>query len=356
MRRYLIYAPDRFARRDAKTAHGVIAYSSDQVVAIVDPACAGKRVCDVLPLPACRAPIVGSLREGLAYKPTTLLLGTAPVGGALPDAWRGDICAAIEAGLEIASGLHQFLTDDPQFAKLAREYGVRLWDVRATPPPRIFDGSVYAVPAPTLLCIGNDCAVGKMTVALELCRAAERHSVCATFVPTGQTGILIAGWGTAIDRVIADFVPGAVEALVLEAAKTQPALIVVEGQGAINHPAYAPVSLALLYGSAPDALLLVCDPLRTAMHSFDTPTLTYRESIRLNEALCAAVKPACVVGVALNTRGLCDADAQAQIAEAHRQTGLPADDVVRYGPDALYEAIASSLQRLPRLVPPVTSA
>jgi len=291
------------------------------------------------------APIVASVSEALRYEPTALLIGTAPRGGALPPAWRAEILAAIAAKLEIVSGLHDMLGEDQEFRLAAQRAGVRIWDVREPPETPLFSGAVYKIPVPTLLLVGNDCSVGKMTVALELCNAAQRAGKRATFVPTGQTGIMIAGWGISVDRVIADFAPGATESLVLYAAQSNPDLIVVEGQGAINHPAYAPVTLALMYGAAPDALVLVCDPTRERIGGYETPTLGYRELIGLHEALLATVKPARVVGLALNTRYLDDAAARAQIERARSETGLPADDVVRNGPDALYAAIAPDMRK-----------
>lgn len=343
-RRYAILAPERFAE-DAKTAHGVIAYGSDATVAVIDPRCAGRRVRDVLPYLNSDAPIVNDLEAALAYGPTALLIGTAPQGGALPEEWRAAVLAGIDAGLEIVSGLHDMLGEDAQFAAAAKARGVRIWDVRSVPDVPLFSGDVYGLASPTLLLVGNDCAVGKMTVALELVRAALARNVRAAFVPTGQTGILIAGWGISIDRVIADFAPGATEHLVLQAAARGTDLIVVEGQGAINHPAYAPVTLALMYGSAPDALVLVCDPTHRTIANFPTPTLGYRGLIRIHEALLATVKPATVVGIALNTRGLDDEQAQTAIAQARAETHLPVDDVVRFGCDAFYAQIAPHLKR-----------
>ena len=341
-RRYVVLAPGRFAD-DAKTAHGVIAYGTDETVAVVDPTNAGKRVRDVLPYLENDAPIVASVTDALQYAPSSLLIGTAPKGGALPAEWRAEILAAIAAKLEIVSGLHDQLGADTEFKLAAHRAGTTIWDVREPPEVPLFSGAVYDVAAPTLLLVGNDCAVGKMTVALELCRAAERVGKRAAFVPTGQTGIMIAGWGISVDRVISDFAPGATETLVLYAAQSNPDLIVVEGQGAINHPAYAPVTLALMYGAAPDALVLVVDPTRGRVSGYDTPTLGYRELIRLHEALLATVKPARIVGIALNTRLLDEAQARAEIERARRETGLPADDVVRNGPDALYAAIAPQM-------------
>jgi uncharacterized NAD-dependent epimerase/dehydratase family protein len=341
-RRYAVLAPDRFAE-DAKTAHGVIAYGTDETVVVIDPAHAGKRVREVVPYLNSDAPIVAGVAEALHYGPTSLLIGTAPKGGALPASWRAEILEALGAKLEIVSGLHDQLGTDSEFKLAAQRAGTTIWDVREPPEVPLFSGAVYKVAAPTLLLVGNDCSVGKMTVALELCRAAERAGTKAAFVPTGQTGIMIAGWGISVDRVISDFAPGAAETLVLYAAQSNPDLIVVEGQGSINHPAYAPVTLALMYGAAPDTLVLVVDPVRERVTGYDTPTLGYRELIRLHEALLATVKPARTIGIALNTRLLSDAQAREEIERARIETGLPADDVVRYGPDALYAAIAPQL-------------
>jgi uncharacterized NAD-dependent epimerase/dehydratase family protein len=251
----------------------------------------------------------------------------------------------IDAKLEIVSGLHEVLSADREFRAAARAAGTTIWDVREPPAVPLFSGDVYDVPVPVLLTVGNDCAVGKMTVALELTRAAVAAGVKARFVPTGQTGIVIAGWGISVDRVIADFAAGAAEQLVLYASHEGAELIVVEGQGAINHPAYAPVTLALMTGCAPDALLLVCDPSLRRIESFPTPVLPYDRLIALHEALLEAVKPAPIVGIALNTRGLSDEQARAEIASATAQTGLPADDVVRFGAARLYAAIAPNIAK-----------
>lgn len=341
MRKYLVLAPGNF-KDNAKTAHGVIRYSADRTVAVVDPDLAGMRVRDVLSHLPCDAPIVASVAEGLRYAPSALLIGTAPKGGQLPAAWRAEILEAIDAGLEIVSGLHDMLGDDPEFARRAEQNGTRIWDVRKPADVPLFTGSVYDVRQPVLLAVGNDCAVGKMTVMLELSRASLGR---AAFVPTGQTGIMIAGWGIAIDRVVSDFATGAAERLVLEAARSDCDSILVEGQGGINHPAYAPVTLALLYGAAPDALLLVVDPKRARAETFGTPLLSYAELIRTHESLCATVKPARVVGVALNTYGLSNERAASEIARARQETELPADDVVRNGPSRLWEAIVPRLKK-----------
>ncbi|HET6276073.1 MAG TPA: DUF1611 domain-containing protein [Candidatus Cybelea sp.] len=341
-RRYAILALDRFAT-DAKTAHGVIRYGDDDVVAVIDPASAGRRVRDVLPYLESDAPIVESVEAALRYAPTALMIGTAPKGGGLPPAWRGAVLEAIAAKLEVVSGLHEQLARDREFLVAARAAGTTIWDVREPPEVPLFCGDVYAIAAPVVLTVGNDCAVGKMTVSLELVRAANAAGKSARFVPTGQTGILIAGWGISVDRVISDFAAGAAEQLVLYAAREGADCIVVEGQGAINHPAYAPVTLALMTGSAPDALVLVCDPRRAQIETYSTPTLSYRESIAIHEALLETVKPAKVIGIALNTQGLAEHEARAEVERARDETGLPAADLVRFGAQDFYAAIAPGI-------------
>ena len=348
MRRYVILAPDRFVE-DAKTAHGVIRYGTDEIVAVVDPSAAGRRVRDVVAHLDSDAPVVASVAEALAFSPTSLLIGTAPKGGGLPPEWRAAVLEAIAAKLEIVSGLHEILAQDRQFRRAAAAAETTIWDVREPPDVPLFSGDAYDVSAPVLLTVGNDCAVGKMSVSLELVAAACDAGVRARFVPTGQTGILIAGWGISVDRVIADFAPGAAEQLVLYAAHEGAELIVVEGQGAINHPAYAPVTLALMTGCAPDGLILVCDPQRVTIESYPTPILDYAELIALHEALLAAVKPGPVIGIALNTRGMSDAQAREAIERARSQTGLPADDVVRFGGERFYNEIFPNIvKRAPR--------
>jgi len=343
-RRYAILVPGRF-KSDAKTAHGVIRYGADEVVAVIDPSLAGRRVRDVLPYLKSDVPIVAGVAEALEYSPTALLIGTAPKGGALPPDWRTAVLSAIEARLEIVSGLHEILDEDREFRVAARAAGTTIWDVREPPEVPLFSGKVYDVNAPVVLTVGNDCAVGKMTVSLELVRAANATGKKARFAATGQTGVLIAGWGICVDRVISDFAAGATEQLVLYAAHEGADLIVVEGQGAINHPAYAAVTLALMTGSAPDALVLVADPRRKQIETYPTPTLSYAESIAIHERLLATVKPARVVGIALNTLAISEDEARAEIARAREETGLPAADLVRFGADDFYAAIAPRIAK-----------
>lgn len=344
-RSWLVLADGYLKERNAKTAHGVIRYSRDQIAAVIDRDHAGKRLAEVMPELERDAPIVASVGEGLAFEPTTLLLGVATPGGWMPGHWRTWILDAIDAGLEIVNGLHTFLRDDEEFVRHSEEKNVTLWDVR-DPPPGIplFSGKSLEVPQRVVATVGSDCAVGKKTTAIELAAAARAKGVNAEFIATGQTGIMIAGKGIAVDRVIADFVAGAAEKLVCDADPSSE-VVVVEGQGSLWHPAYSGVTLALLHGSAPEVLVLCHQAGRSAIEEppyTKLPSLT--EMIRTYESLASFVRPARVACVSLNCKGLSESDADAAIAVVERETGLPAADVNRGGADRLWDAVAATLE------------
>ncbi|HUN28425.1 MAG TPA: DUF1611 domain-containing protein [Alphaproteobacteria bacterium] len=348
MRRYAILTEGMLTGSNGKTAHGVLRYRAESVVVVIDSTYAGKRVDDVLPWLGSHAPIVASLDEALAYDPTSLLIGVATEGGHLPAAMRPALLSAIDAGLEIVNGLHEFLRDDPEIVLRAERSGARLWDVRI-PPENIplFSGAAYDVASQVVLAIGSDCAVGKMTAMLEVERAAKAQGAKIEFLATGQTGILIAGKGIAVDRVISDFITGAAEQLVLEAAPKADVLL-VEGQGGIFHPAYAPVTFGLLYGSAPDALLLCHRANKTHIDGFDVTLPDLPELIAAHEALVGKIKPARVIAVALDTSALSEEDARRAIEHAAKITGLVVDDPVRNGGAALWHAIEQAVRTTPK--------
>ena len=347
-RRYAVLIEGYLADPSAgKTAYGVMRFRSSEIAAVIDSAHAGKRVVDVVPALRCYAPIVASVDEALKHGPTSLLVGVATHGGALPPALRPAILRAIDAGLEIVNGLHQFLTDDPEFAEHAKKSGARLWDVRAVGTIPAFTGAVYDVPQRVVLAVGSDCAVGKMTAMLEIERAARENGTQAEFIATGQTGIMIAGWGICVDRVISDFVTGAAEQLLLGASRLSDVLL-VEGQGSIFHPAYAPVTFGLLYGSAPDVLLLCHRPNMTHIDGFPNAIPDLRTLIEAHEMLLESVKPARVGAIALDTSALDAVGAARAIQDVERETGLPADDPVRNGGRKLWNALADALARTPK--------
>src|SRR5262249_31129377 len=178
--------------------------------------------------------IVGSVEEGVALGPTTALVGVATAGGRFPPAFRAQIRACIAHGLDVENGLHEFLTADPELVELAQAHGVELRDLRKPPPDlNVPTGAHLEAPARTGRTVGSDCAIGKMTVATELAREARRRGVASAFVPTGQTGIAIAGWGISVDAVVADFIAGAAERLVIEGHRRGGELLIVEGQGSL---------------------------------------------------------------------------------------------------------------------------
>ncbi len=338
-RRYAILAEGRFTNRHAKTAHGLLRYGKDEVVAAIDSTLAGRRVRDVMPALERDAPIVGSLEEALEFSPTSLLVGLAPAGGRLPGEWMEALRSAAEAGLEIVNGLHQRLA--PEFP------GKPVWDVRE--PPKdipLFSGEGFGVGPKVALTVGTDSAIGKMTATLEIERAARAAGLSAAFVPTGQTGVVIAGWGLCVDAVVADFIAGTSEQLVLEAAKASPDLILVEGQGSLGHPAYSGVTLGLLHGSCPDCLILcAADPTEEVFRGVPRPEVS--RIARLYEEVASLVKPAPVVAVSLNTRGLDDGEAAELIAAVADETGLPAADPFRGSADPILEAVLEAPKTRP---------
>jgi uncharacterized NAD-dependent epimerase/dehydratase family protein len=342
-RRYAILTEGMLATSNGKTAHGVLRYRGESVAAVIDSQFAGKRVSDVLPWLGSNAPIVASFDEALAFEPNALLVGVATEGGHLPPAHRAPVLAAVDAGLEIVSGLHDLLRDDAEIVERAERSGSHLWDVRVPPASiPLFSGAAYRVPAQVVLAIGSDCAVGKMTAMLEVERAARSSGARVEFVATGQTGILIAGKGIAVDRVISDFITGAAEQLVLQAAATAD-VVLVEGQGGIFHPAYAPVTFGLLYGSAPDALVLCHRANKTQIDGWDVELPELAELVAIHEQLVARIKPARVIAIALDTSALDEHRARQAIERAAEQTGLFVDDPVRSGGGAMWHAIAQAL-------------
>ena len=344
-RRYAILTEGHLLDRRAKTAHGVIQYGRDEIAAVIDSAFAGQDVRVVLPRLGRSGPIVASLRDALAYEPTSLLLGVANQGGFIPEGFRPQILDAIDAGLEIVSGLHQLLRDDSEFVARAQASGSTLWDVRVPPAGiPLFSGAAYRAPHVIALAVGSDCAVGKKSVMIELDRAARAGGDATEFVATGQTGTLIAGKGIVVDRVISDFITGAAERLVLGVAPDVDVAL-VEGQGSLWHPAYAPVTLGLLFGCAPDLLIMCIDTTREEVEEYGVKLPPLLDMIRAHEALVQPIKPARVAAVAVNTATLSDAEARDAIARAQTSSGLPADDVVRFGGARLWRAVREAAER-----------
>jgi uncharacterized NAD-dependent epimerase/dehydratase family protein len=334
--RYLILAEGYSADPHyGKTMRGVLRYRSEAVVAILDSTRKAGETDEGVP-------IVGSVADALHFAPNTALVGVATQGGRFPPAWLELLRECIANGLDIENGLHEFLADDPELRDLAAKHDVELRDLRRPPADlSTATGANLEVPGTIVLTVGSDCAIGKMSVALELDLEARRRGLRSLFVPTGQTGIAIAGWGISVDAVVADFIAGAAEQLVVEGAARGGELLWVEGQGAILHPVYSGVTLGLYHGSVPHLLLLCHEVGRTEIEGVGggphvIPPL--RELVELHERLALPVRPARVAAIALNTRNVTEPEAWAAIAEAEAETGLPADDPVRFGAGKLLDA------------------
>jgi uncharacterized NAD-dependent epimerase/dehydratase family protein len=321
-----------------KTMRGVLRYRRDEVVAILDSTRAEETEEDV--------PVVGSVEDSLPLEPTTALVGVATQGGRFPPEWVAILHACVEHGLDVENGLHVFLGDDPELRALAAERGVELRDLRRSPADlSTATGENLSVDATIVLTVGSDCAIGKMTVSLELDLEARRRGLRSIFVPTGQTGMVIAGWGIAVDAVVADYLAGAAERLVLEGRERGGELLWVEGQGSLLHPVYSGVALGLYHGSVPHLLVLCHEYGRTEVEGAGggphaIPPL--RELVELHERLALPARPARVVAVALNTRALGEEEARAAIEAAEEETGLPADDPVRFGAAKLLDAVLAA--------------
>jgi uncharacterized NAD-dependent epimerase/dehydratase family protein len=324
-----------------KTMRGIIRYGPDPVVAILDSARAGETHEHI--------PIVASVEDALAYKPTVAVVGVATTGGRFPPAWRELLKSCLAHGLDLESGLHEFVSEDPELVELARSHGATLRDLRKPPDGlNVPTGANLEVDAQIVLTVGSDCAIGKKTVAVELDLEARRRGLASVFVPTGQTGIAIAGWGIAVDAVVADFLAGAAERLVVEGAERGGRLLFVEGQGSLVHPLYSGVTLGLVHGAAPH-LFVLCHR-AGAIEIEDSPghpIPPLRELVELHERIALPRRPAKVACIALNTAGIeSDDEARSAIASEAAAVGLPADDPVRFGAAYLLDAILARLGRV----------
>jgi uncharacterized NAD-dependent epimerase/dehydratase family protein len=325
--------PDR-----AKTAVGVLRYADHDVVAVLDRTAAGQRVPDRLP-DVQDAPIVEGI-DAVTDDVDALVIGIAPIGGGFDESWRPDVVGALERGWAVVSGLHYFLADDPEFRELADRHGGDLWDVREPPEDlTVAEGRAGEVDADVVLTVGTDCSTGKMTTSVELVEAAQARGIDAAFVPTGQTGIIVEDWGIPVDRTVSDFTAGAVERMVCERGDDHD-LLVVEGQGAIGHPAYSAVTCGILHGAMPDRLVLCHEAGREVVHgyeAFDIPPVP--AVVALYESLAEPVAETSVVAGSLNTAHLDDAAANEAIVEYATAIDAPATDPIRFDAAEIIDAV-----------------
>ncbi len=326
---YLLFlgdAPDDLA---AKTARGIADWRPEW--------CLGE-----LRLPGCKTTLdlpAMSVAEAAEAGAQTMIIGVANRGGIIPDSWNDTLRAALKAGMDIASGLHQPLTNVPGLGALAAEHGRKLIDVRR--PDREFDVAAGSRrPGKRLLTVGTDCSVGKMYTSLAIEKEMKERGMAADFRATGQTGIFIAGGGVPIDGVIADFISGAAEWLTPDNDPDH--WDIVEGQGSLFHPSFAGVSLGLLHGAQPDALVLCHEPTRAHMRGLpDRPMPSLEDCVEENLRAARLVNPDVrFIGTSVNTRALGDAEAADLLYEIESRLGIPAVDSMRTGAKRLVEALS----------------
>ena len=334
-RRLLILTEGHTNPHTAKTASCLIRYCRDEVVALLDSTQRGKTTQELLGVGG-DLPVVASIAE--APGANTLLLGIAPAGGKIPLPWRKVILEAISRGMGVTAGLHDFLTEDPEFVEAARRSGVTLTDVRKNDEKDVARQQGLRGDCLRILTVGHDCSVGKMVTAVEITNGLKRAGHDAKFLATGQTGIMVEGDGCPIDRVIADFVSGAVEKMVKRNQHHE--ILLIEGQGSLVHPSYSGVTLSLLHGAAPQAMILCYEIGRDTVSGLEHLKIPPLKKMReLNETMASIFWPCRVIGVSMISR-LVDAQAaEAERTRVQRELGVPVCDVIRHGPDALVNAI-----------------
>jgi uncharacterized NAD-dependent epimerase/dehydratase family protein len=323
-----------------KTGISMLRYSPHQIVAVIDETAVGESVSALTGIDRDVA-IVPSLAAALALEPTVLAIGLAPSGGRLPEPWYEEVKAAIKAGLSVMNGLHTQMNEDVEITSSIQP-GCWVWDVRREPEGlAVGSGRARLLKCDRVLTVGTDMAVGKMSTSIELNRAAKAKGLRSKLIATGQTGLMLGEDGVALDAVRVDYASGAVEQCLLRYGEDHDILF-IEGQGSILNPA-STATLPLLRGTQPTHLILVHKAnLSNLQHfsEFEIPPLA--EVVKLYEAIATAggtFAPAKVVGIALNTFGLSEAEGLAAIAAVSQETGLLCSDVVRFGAESLLDCI-----------------
>ena len=325
---YLLFLGDAHDQLAAKTADGVAQWRPDW--------CVGQYRLD-----GCNANLGlpdKTLEQAVEEGAKTLIIGVANRGGRISPAWQQTMVRALELGMDIASGLHNKVADVPIVRETAERLGRNLFDVRH--PDRDFDlGTGAKRPGMRLLTVGTDCSIGKMFTALALEKEMRARGMNADFRATGQTGILIAGSGVSIDAVVADFISGAVE--YLSPANSPDHWDVVEGQATVLHPSYAGVTVGLVMGSQPDAMVVCHEPTRPHMRGLPhRPVPSIKETILAHEVCAHVTNPdAKVIGIAVNTSGMAAPEAMAYLRGLEDEFSLPAEDPVRTGTGRLVDRV-----------------
>ena len=342
----IVLANRAFGTLESKTANDLVIYGSGKydISAVIDEEKAGKDAGLILGVGKRNIPVVRNLKEALKLKPGALIIGIAPPGGSLPEAWKDIVREAIKNRLDIVSGLHYFFGDQPEFVKLAEKHGVKLIDLRKPPKNMQVLMKLIDIKVPVVAILSTDAATGKNIVMMELAKEAEKRGYKVGAVATGQTMMLVRGdAGAALDAIPGDFISGTVAKMTADVAKMGKDLIIVEGQASLSHPAYAVETCAILYGSQPDAVIMVHDPFRGTRDGFPTMKVASpKREIRLIETINPKAKVVAIsISYIYNYAGVkSDDEIRAAMRQAEKETNLPATDVQRFGAAKLFDAMA----------------
>ncbi|WP_375551421.1 DUF1611 domain-containing protein [Rhodophyticola porphyridii] len=355
----IVYCEGNFAKIDGKTANGLVRHSEAyRILSVIDAVHAGRDSGQILDEVSNHIPIFGDLEQAVVHEatiPATLIYGMAPSNGKLSLEDRGVVLDAIALGMNIVSGLHEYLGDDPEIASAAEAGKVTIRDIRKPRPSkdmRLFDGSVGDVGAIRIAVLGTDCAIGKRTTATILASALNARGIRTVLVGTGQTGLMQgAKYGVAMDAVPPQFCCGELERAIVSASqREQPDVILIEGQGALSHPAFC-TSAFILRGSQPNAVILQHAPKRA--HRCDFPNMAMPDpgdEIALIEAF-ADTK---VIGMTINHEGMTETAVNSAIGDYARDLGLPVTDALSRPTAHLIELVLSAYPQL-RLIPVVAT-
>lgn len=337
MKRISILARGCFNTDKAKTAHGLIRHCKRfKIIEVVDETLAGKDAGEVMGIGNAGIPIV----KDFSKNTDAVVIGIAPPGGRLPKQLRLDIKRAIKNRINIISGMHEFLSDIPEFSELAKKYHVKIWDVRK-PPENLDIARGLKHKVPVVLVCGTDSCVGKRTTALELVESARKHNVNAGFVATGQTGVMVGcDAGIAVDAIPSDFVAGTVEKMVQKVSNDKSKQIIfVEGQGSLSHSAYGAVALGILYGAKPECAIIVHNPVRKYRNSYPERIPQLSEETALVEKLGKTK----IVGISLNCKNI--KNWRSTVRRYNRKYKIHSADVLREGNGA-DKLLAAALKEL----------
>lgn len=326
---FVLFAEGCFGLFTSKIAASLIRYRAESCVAVIDSRRAGQTVQDVLGYGG-DIPIVSRVEQALHLRPEVMIIGKGLHSCELPSGWKPHILGAVNNGLHLINSIHYRLTDDPDIARAVREKGITVWETKDAPAVPLNKARVLDLDTWVVHTCGSDSNIGKKTAALQIWNEANRRGISTGFAATGQSGMLISGHGIAIDGVPGDFMAGAVEQVVMEAAAGNE-WVVVEGQGSLNHIGFSSVALAILHGSLPHALVF-CHRLgaqRTKV--WETPIAPIPELIRMNEELTVFERPAKVAAVSVNSAGFTEEEFRREAGKLEDETGLPVLDPVRDG-------------------------